>query len=162
MNESQLFKRTCLVLASTLILPVAVALFAHGGAEEVKKYVDQGTMTSFVGSKDKKSADKDSKKDQKSTDKKTADKSSDKNSASSAKETETGVKSASTYTVKAGDTYGCIAENYYGSYEQWPTIYNANIGGGVGYGEYDLHVGAVLTLPAVAADQVKPASQLCD
>lgn len=63
------------------------------------------------------------------------------------------------YTVKEGDTYGCIAESYYGSYEHWQDIMNANLKYGNGFSEYGLHVGAVLELPA--AETLKPASKLC-
>jgi nucleoid-associated protein YgaU len=57
-------------------------------------------------------------------------------------------KQATTYTVKDGDTYGCIAEKYYGSYDQWSRIYAANAGY-AGYEEYGLAVGAKLQLPAL-------------
>ena len=65
------------------------------------------------------------------------------------------------YTVKDGDTYGCIAEANYGSYEHWQDILNVNSGYGQGFGEYQLHVGAVLELPAITAVNLKPASKLC-
>lgn len=70
-------------------------------------------------------------------------------------------KEASLYTVKEGDTYGCIAEAYYGSYEHWVDILNANIIYGEGYSERELHVGAVIEMPAIPAAQQKPASNLC-
>ncbi len=69
-------------------------------------------------------------------------------------------KSASTYTVKDGDTYGCIAEKYYGSYENWTNVVKANPQL-EGFSEYRLFVGAVLELPAMSADAVRPASTLC-
>jgi len=65
------------------------------------------------------------------------------------------------YTVQAGDAYGCIAEKHYGSYEHWVDIYNANPNRQVGFTERGLHVGAQLVLPAVSAENVKPASSLC-
>lgn len=74
-------------------------------------------------------------------------------------EASTTSKPATLYTVKEGDTYGCIAEAYYGSYEHWPDILNANSAYGNGFSEYGLHVGAVLELPAI--DNLKPASKLC-
>lgn len=70
-------------------------------------------------------------------------------------------KLASLYTVKEGDTYGCIAETYYGSFEHWQDILNANSRYGNGFSEYHLHVGAVLELPAISAENLKPASKLC-
>lgn len=70
-------------------------------------------------------------------------------------------KRASEYVVKEGDTYGCIAEKYYGSYENYTDIMQANPTGETGYGEYELFVGATITLPAVNADNIKPASSLC-
>lgn len=66
-------------------------------------------------------------------------------------------KPAGTYTVQPGDTYGCIAEKYYGSYEYWPLLVQTNTG--VGFEEYRLFVGAVVQLPAVTV--TKPASSLC-
>lgn len=71
-------------------------------------------------------------------------------------------KSASVYTVKDGDTYGCIAEKYYGSFEHWVDVMNANPTGQVGFSEYGLHVDAKLTLPAIAAANLKPTSNLCN
>lgn len=68
-------------------------------------------------------------------------------------------KSTALYAVKEGDTYGCIAESYYGSYEHWPDILNANSNYGNGFSEYGLHVGAILELPAI--ETLKPASKLC-
>jgi len=69
-------------------------------------------------------------------------------------------KAESVYTVKDGDTYGCIAEKYYGSFEHWVDVINANPGG-VGFAEYELHVGARIVLPAVSSTSLKPASTLC-
>ncbi len=48
--------------------------------------------------------------------------------------------SADTYTVKAGDTYGTIALNNYGTYGVWKQLYKANDGA-------KLAAGATLTLP---------------
>lgn len=70
-------------------------------------------------------------------------------------------KAASLYTVKEGDTYGCIAEKYYGSFEHWTDIYNLNARYGRGFSEYYLHVDAVLELPAISAENLKPATKLC-
>jgi nucleoid-associated protein YgaU len=70
-------------------------------------------------------------------------------------------KAGSTYTVKEGDTYGCIAEKYYGSFENWTDVFRANPSYTEGFSEYELHVGAELVLPALTSDQVRPASSLC-
>ena len=162
MSDSKLFKYACYVLAATLLVPVAVyaasMVFGFSG-QDPAKYIAEGTK-SVLNQVEKKEAPK--KSDDKKSDKKVSKKSSDKKvvKKSTKKSAVTG-KKASTYTVKSGDTYGCIAEKYYGSLELWPVVYNANIGGGVGYGEYDLHVGAVLVLPAVSASNMTPASNLC-
>ena len=65
------------------------------------------------------------------------------------------------YTVKEGDTYGCIAEKYYGSYEHYVEIMAANPVYNLGFGEYSLFVDAKLVLPAISAANLKPASSLC-
>lgn len=75
--------------------------------------------------------------------------------------TQSGDKAEVVYEVKEGDTYGCIAENYYGSFEHWPDIMSVNPST-KGYTEYELHVGAKITLPAVLAANLKPASDLCN
>ena len=69
--------------------------------------------------------------------------------------------SARDVRVKDGDTYGCIAEKYYGSFEHWVDIMNSNPVHTDGFSEYELHVGAQLVLPAITADRLKPASALC-
>lgn len=69
-------------------------------------------------------------------------------------------RTASTYVVKEGDTYGCIAEKYYGSFENWVNIDSANPDT-EGFLERRLFVGAALELPALTADQARPASTLC-
>lgn len=71
-----------------------------------------------------------------------------------------GDKAQTTYTVKEGDTYGCIAEKYYGSYEHWTDVVSANPSSD-GFTEYELHVGAQIVLPAVTSANRKPASTLC-
>jgi LysM repeat protein len=70
-------------------------------------------------------------------------------------------KAETVYTVKEGDTYGCIAEKYYGSYEQYADVMAANPVHDQGFGEYSLYEGAQLVLPAVSKDNLKPASALC-
>ncbi len=70
-------------------------------------------------------------------------------------------KAESVYTVKEGDTYGCIAEKYYGSYEHYVDIMAANPIYDLGFGEYSLFVDAKLVLPAIDAANQKPATSLC-
>lgn len=72
-----------------------------------------------------------------------------------------GDKPASVYTVKEGDTYACIAEKYYGSYEHYKEVMASNPVNQTGFGEYQLHVGAQITLPAILASNLKPASSRC-
>jgi LysM repeat protein len=72
-----------------------------------------------------------------------------------------GARAATSYTVKSGDTYGCIAEKYYGSFEHFQEVMTANPVNDVGFGEYSLFEGAVLSLPAMSASEVKPASTIC-
>lgn len=75
--------------------------------------------------------------------------------------TQSSDKKSGLYTVKEGDTYGCIAEAYYGSYEHWTDILNSNIRYGKGYSEHELHVGAVLEMPEITSENLKPTSKLC-
>ena len=72
-----------------------------------------------------------------------------------------GDKTGTVYTVKEGDTYGCIAEKYYGSYEHYVDIMAANPVRDYGFGEYGLFVDAQLVLPAISAGNLKPATSLC-
>lgn len=72
-----------------------------------------------------------------------------------------GDKAETVYTVKEGDTYGCIAEKYYGSFEHFTDVMNVNPVNTVGFTEYGLFVGAKITLPAIKAADLKPASNLC-
>lgn len=79
----------------------------------------------------------------------------------SASKSEEKDKKSGFYTVKEGDTYGCIAEAYYGSYEHWTDVLNANIVYGEGYSEQELHIGAMLEMPTISAENLKPSSKLC-
>jgi nucleoid-associated protein YgaU len=72
-----------------------------------------------------------------------------------------GDKPETVYIVQEGDTYGCIAEKYYGSFEHWVDIMAVNPVGTVGFTEYGLHVGAKIVLPAISAPNLKPVSSLC-
>lgn len=91
----------------------------------------------------------------------------DKSTGSTTTTQNTSIASTSTgskngfYTVKEGDTYGCISEDYYGSYEHWPEILSANIKYGNGFSEHQLHVGAVLEMPVISTENLKPKSNLC-
>ena len=79
-----------------------------------------------------------------------------------AKTNTAGDKAAGEYVVKDGDTYGCIAEKYYGSYGQYQTVMDANFADSApGYGEYHLDVGAKVILPAVSGANMTPATSLC-
>lgn len=73
----------------------------------------------------------------------------------------TGDKAGTVYTVKEGDTYGCIAEKYYGSFEHYIEIMASNPLNATGFGEFSLFVDAQLVLPAIASANLKPASTLC-
>lgn len=70
-------------------------------------------------------------------------------------------KTETVYTVKQGDTYGCIAEKYYGSYEHYVDIMASNPVRWEGFSERELHVDAKLVLPAIAKENLKPTSSLC-
>lgn len=70
-------------------------------------------------------------------------------------------KPETTYDVKEGDTYGCIAEKYYGSFEHYVDIMRVNPTSQRGFSERHLYVDAVLVLPAIAQANLKPASHLC-
>jgi nucleoid-associated protein YgaU len=70
-------------------------------------------------------------------------------------------KPETVYTVVEGDTYACIAEKYYGSLEHYVEIMASNPIYNVGFGEYSLHVGAQIVLPAIKASDLKPASSAC-
>lgn len=70
-------------------------------------------------------------------------------------------KTETIYTVKEGDTYGCIAEKYYGSFEHFVDIMASNPVDQMGFGERTLFVDAQLVLPAIAGSDLKPTSALC-
>ena len=163
MTETTLFKRTLGVLGATIVAPLFVAATGVGNGNvptktHVANYINNVATTVKNGSKDAKNSSQSAA--QNKTDDTTANTVS--GSQSSANKVENApAKSAGNYTVKSGDTYGCIAENYYGSYDQWPKIYAAN-GGYAGYEEYGLDVGAKLTLPTVSASEVTAKTNLCN
>lgn len=173
MTEENLFRSTLVTLAVTLAAPLIVGLTGVGGPQNtsandiVKSYVtasNQSNQTDSAKKADNSAKDTASNNNDTSTESKqdndtaTSDNTADKSQNSSA--TKADAKVAGTYTVMDGDTYGCIAEEYYGSYDQWQRVYDANAGWS-GFNEYDLAVGAKLQMPAVAANEVLPATQLC-
>lgn len=175
MTEKNLFRTTLITLGSTLVLPLivgATGLAAPDGkpaGELVKNYVGATTAdqkrdeTEQTRNDAKTSTDKSADSSQPAkTDDTTNQASQPAASPSPAPQaaTSAGDKAAGTYTVKAGDTYGCIAEKYYGSYDQWPRVYNANAGW-PGFEEYHLAVGAVLQMPAVSSANALPKTSIC-
>ena len=170
---------TSAVLASTLLVPLIAGLINTGAPDTVKT---SQRISSYLSGKalvaDKsqdesgESAAKDSatntdtenSNQQADQEDKTAANTQAAGTNSTSKTAKDGVsagaKSAGKYVVKSGDTYGCIAESYYGSYEQWPKVYVENAGW-PGFGEYSLAVGANLIMPAVSAADALPATSLC-
>ena len=170
MNETNLYNRARIALASTLLLPLAVAGLGAAGTgadpvDAIKGYVQTASDSSTTA--DTKTADeaKDTTTDTATntgdtTTDTTAGANSDSSSTTSGSSSSAGsiaAKAAGSYTVKEGDTYGCIAENYYGSYSMWPAVQAANVG--PGYSEYGLNVGAQLVMPAADTSQLK--TDLC-
>ena len=165
MTEKDLFRTTLITLGSTIILPLIVGvsgLAAPGDKlanDLIKSYVGMSTVKAEE-SKDAAKTDQAKQSDQ--------DKKANPASSSDVSKTDatvpaagaTSAKVAGSYTVKAGDTYGCIAEHYYGSYDQWPMVYNANAGW-PGFNEYDLAVGASLQMPVISAAEALPKTDLC-
>ncbi len=175
MTESDQFKTTLGVLGATLLAPLFVASGNLGGGpgtvqEKLKNYVAAAAQSVVVKDdvkKDDTKADGTEKNEGKAAENNQSDADNqNKTPASSTPPASTratdnaSAKKAGTYTVKAGDTYGCIAEKYYGSYEQWPRVYAANAGW-PGYEEYTLNVGAKLQMPAVEVRDVLPKTTLC-
>ena len=178
MTEKNLFRTTLITLSSTIVLPLLVGttgLAAPNSSSTndlVKDYIAAAHGTDAVQSNNsnsgsstetKSDTNKSSTSSNNSTDQA---QSSDTTSTTTPAATEvqtttsTGAKATGTYVVKEGDTYGCIAEKYYGSYEQWPKVYAAN-SAYPGYEEYHLNVGAVVLLPAVSAAEVLSQTSVC-
>ncbi len=154
MNEHTLFQRAAVALGATIIVPLFVAATGLGGngvatETRLESYIQNNTQTV----KDDENKAIEQKKDESKDTKKPETTSTATQSA--------GAKAAGSYTVKAGDTYGCIAEKYYGSYDQWSRVYAEN-GGYPGFEEYRLDVGAKLVMPAVAASEALPKTSLCE
>lgn len=178
MTEKNIFRSALITLGSTIALPLVVAATGIAAPnvsstnDLVKDYIAAAHGTDAVQSNNsnsgsstetKSDTNKSSTSSNNSTDQA---QSSDTTSTTTPTATDTqamttaSAKVAGTYTVKAGDTYGCIAENYYGSYEQWPKVYAAN-SMYPGYEEYYLNVGAAVQLPAISASEVLPQTSLC-
>lgn len=171
MTESLLFKRVSWVLALTVAAPLIVALMSNGRVDINNRLSAYLNKISVQQASDQDSKDKTSEPEEGAAN--STESSSDETSASestaAAEATNSqnaagldlaSVKPASTHTVEAGDTYGCIAEKYYGSFDQWQLIYNANAGY-PGFSEYGLDVGAQLVLPAVDAANVRAQTHIC-
>lgn len=151
MSDISLYDRIRLALVATLLAPLLVMIVGAGDGEttasdRVASYITQTTSKKAVVDGTTKTDDA-MKKDDQSTTKTSVD-----GMASP--------KPAGSYVVKAGDTYGCIAEAYYGSYDQWTQVYDLNAGWD-GFSEYHLAVGATLQMPAVASDQLRLKTDLC-
>lgn len=190
MTEKKLFKITIIVLTLTLVVPVIVLLANNSSTKQIADKVSvfaikqkplvgtgefqPGTVTigndvldGFATDKQIESSNPVQNTEQSSQQPtkdslQTSQKSAPTKGTETAQNTQpTQLKPESKYVVKQGDTYGCIAEKYYGSYDQWPTVYSANAGYD-GYGEYDLAVGASLVLPAIGSTQTLPVTKLCN
>lgn len=174
MTERNLFRTALGVLGSTILVPGVVALSGVAVPEGktvgtvVKDYLTSAAKTvdeaKNDGAADDTKTDDTAKETTNGSNDQAAksDNASTQNSSKLAESTVAlgSVKPAGTYTVKEGDTYGCIAEKYYGSYDQWPKVYSMNAGP-VGYDEYYLAVGAKLQMPAVSGAEVLPKTSLC-
>lgn len=174
MREKDLFRNALVTLGATILAPLGVAVSGTNGAnnqplsDALKSYAAVSGQSSNDKTNNAKSDDT-SKKDD-NTGNNTNNESGSNDTASENAASQNGsqaapagyaaAKSAGTYTVKAGDTYGCIAEKYYGSYDQWQKVYDAN-GMYPGFDEYNLNVGATLQMPAVSATEALPKTDLC-
>lgn len=170
MDETTLFQRTLIALGATIIGPLFVATTGVGGQgasvnERIQDYVSAAVVTSEQSDE----AATDETSDGAEQDGQQGENSENANGEDATRDDEAtptpqgyaDAKDAGTYTVKEGDTYGCIAENYYGSYDQWSRVYAANAGW-PGFDEYRLDVGAVLQMPAVTQAEALPTTSLCD
>ena len=172
MTETSLYKRTLIVLGATILVPlIAVSVSAANSGAVVTPFQSYLTTTSSSATTTVTTPTVTTPETGQTSSTQTTVPSQSTPEASQPTASAptvstdnvqtTGAKPAGTYTVKDGDTYGCIAENYYGSYDQWSRVFNANAGG-AGYGEYDLAVGGGLTLPAVNAEEALPKTILCE
>lgn len=165
MTEETLFRATLMTLGATIVGPLFVAATniagtPEGAREQLKSYVAAAEQTA--------NEKKDTPDEKDVTDKKMSNEAktganqtkTDTPATPAASAQSAGAKTAGSYTVKAGDTYGCIAEKYYGSYDQWTRVYDRN-SGWPGFGEYDLAVGATLQMPAISTNEALPKTHLC-
>ena len=151
MSDMSLYDRVRLGLIATLLAPLLVMITSTGDGEttasdRVASYISQTTLKKVVADKTVKTDD--------------ATKSDDRTDSEASASGMASPKPAGTYVVKEGDTYGCIAERYYGSYDQWTNVYDLNAGWD-GFGEYHLAVGATLQMPAVTSDYLRQKTDLC-
>lgn len=151
------FKKSVFITAILLICLVSYLAFMRNTS------TDSATSrnASFLGLKSIDVTKDASNQDKLSIDDSTSTSATDNSENNNSSGSITGADRPKFYTIKEGDTYGCIAEKYYGSYEHWPDILNANIVYGHGYAEHELHVGAVIELPEISKENLKPASNLC-
>lgn len=180
MTEKNLFQTTLTTLGLTVLAPLFVGLTSIGAPnnmatnDTLKNYIGTAQTTNTVDNKNNND------NNQSNTASNGSDQSnqqnqnnaagennqannaanSSSNQSNSAAPANAAAKAAGTYVIKDGDTYGCIAEKYYGSYDQWQRVYNANAGY-PGFNEYDLAVGATLQMPAVSAAEVLPKTTVC-
>ena len=165
MDETTLFQRTLIALGATILGPLFVATTGVGGQgasvnERIQDYVSVAVATNDQS--DEETTDETSDGQQGENGEQTNGEGGNRENESEATpDGYAAAKDAGTYTVKEGDTYGCIAENYYGSYDQWSRVYAANAGW-PGFDEYRLDVGAVLQMPAVTQAEALPTTSLCD
>lgn len=168
MTELALFQRALIVLGATIVGPLFVAATGIGGeGQSVNERIGEYVAVAVADGGDEQAAneqDQPANNDQQNAgDGDTKDQANGQNDTENAQRPDgyAGTKEAGTYTVKEGDTYGCIAEQYYGSYDQWSRVYELNAGW-PGFDEYRLDVGAVLQMPAVSEAEALPATNLCE
>lgn len=165
MDETTLFQRTLIALGATILGPLFVATTGVGGQgasvnERIQDYVSVAVATNDQS--DEETTDETSDGQQGENGEQTNGEGGNRENESEATpDGYAAAKDAGTYTVKEGDTYGCIAETYYGSYDQWSRVYATNAGW-PGFDEYRLDVGAVLQMPAVTQAEALPTTSLCD
>ncbi|MBP7760402.1 hypothetical protein KA093_01255 [Candidatus Saccharibacteria bacterium] len=166
MTEKNIFRTALITLGSTIVAPLIVGATGLGLTgdlstnDRVKTYIASAHAQDNVAQSENKDNLLQTSADNSTATQSTPSKDEGQKDTPALVPVAVGAKAAGTYTVKAGDTYGCIAENHYGSYEQWPKVYAAN-SMYPGYEEYRLHVGAVVQLPAITVDEVRPVTDLC-
>lgn len=170
MTESKLFRWVAIACTSSLLLPLIIATTAGNDGKATQKLqqylkiADSSVKdTAAVKLTEVKEGDKTPTDPNANQAAPTTNSNEPAKQPTTTTQTPAGTaKPKSEYVVKEGDTYGCIAEKYYGSFEHYTDVMRANAAGVVpGYSEYRLNVGAKLQLPAVAAGDLKPASSLC-